>query len=1122
MFASSWAARPSTRVLQSDHPYALYVQRGGWRVEMTGALQVHLLGQFRMTVDGRPAPGRTTARLQSLLAYLLLHADAPQSRVRLSFAFWPDDSESNARNNLRQLLHQLRQVMPNPDRYLRTDANTVQWVPDPSFSLDVTLFERAVAEAEEAGRSGDASRRHTCLERAVGLCQGPLLPSCYDDWIGPPRERLVRRCKDAVGALVGLLEEQREYASAIAHVRHWQQHDPLDEAAYRWLMRLLALAGDRVAALQAYRQCADVLRRELAVEPSATTLRTYEQIRGAELGPPAPSGGREGTPPAASLVGRQAEWAKLREAWERAVQGPARFALVTGDAGIGKSRLAEELLTWARRQGVSTARTRSYAAEGRLSLAPVSEWLRSEALSPHLTRLEDVWRVEVTRILPELRVAHPDLPRPLPMTEFGDRLRFFEALARGVLAAPQPLLLLIDDLQWCDRETIEWLHFLSRFDPRARLLVLGTARAEEVDAAHPLPALLRHLREASQLAELALEPLDAAETAELAAQVGNRAFDATAATRLYRETEGNPLFIVEMVRAEGGGGPPGVQEQAIPELPPRAHAVIAGRLAQLSEPAREIAAAAAVIGRAFDLEILVRLVGDEEVVARALDELWRKRIVREQGPNAYDFTHDKLRDVAYGATGAPHRRRLHRRVAEALVAAHEKDLDPVSGQIAAHYESAGLFEQAIPHYSRAAVVAQGVYANDEAMALADRALCLLRKLPTSARRDTSELELQLVVAPSYRVTKGWAAPELADVLDRALALCDRVGTGAQRAQILYGMQSRYIVAGRLEKAALITDEMVRVLRESQGSEPTRSAFAMLAGVRLQMGRFQEACDDIEGLVREADSGQLQRLQESQGLNYEVLARAWQSHALWCLGRPDTALEAASHALRLARQLGQPFSQAIAATYLALLQQFRADPATFRRQAEEAIELATEFKATYYRAWAAILVAYAKTLDGQEATERARLRSAIEGFKETGARLRLPYYLSLLADVHLRAGEAAAGLAVVEEALSLGRETNERWWDAELHRLRAELLLAGGAEPAEAESALRRALEIARGQQAKSLELRAARTLAEVWVASGRKAEARNLLAPVYSWFTEGLETPDLVAARALLAGLADA
>jgi DNA-binding SARP family transcriptional activator/predicted ATPase len=1080
---------------------------------MPGALQVRLLGQFRLTLDGRTAAGPATPRLQSLLAYLVLHADAPQSRARLSFNFWPDAPESNARNNLRQLLHQLRQALPDPDGSLRADANSLQWVAGPSFTLDVALFEAALDEAEAASRVGDAPRRRACLERAMDLCQGPLLPSCYDDWIGPERERLARRCEDAAAALSGFLEEGRDYASAIARVRHWLQHDPLDEEAYRRLMRLLVLAGDRVAALQAYHQCRDVLGRELSVEPSAQTARVYERIRAAEPGPKDPPGDVACTAPA--LVGRHAEWSRLRAAWEKSVHGGVSFALVTGDAGIGKSRLAEELLTWARRQGVAAARTRSYAAEGRLSLAPVSEWLRSGALSPHLASLDDVWRVEVARILPELLVDQPALPRPAPMTEYGDRLRFFEGLARAVLAAPPPLLLVVDDLQWCDRETLEWLHFLSRFDPQARLLVLGTARSEELDAAHPLSSLLRHLRSGSQLVEIALEPLDAAETAELAAEVGSLALDAKAATRLYRETEGNPLFVVETVRSEGGPSP-GLPEQGLPGLPPRANAVIAGRLAQLSRPARETAAAAAVIGRAFLLPVLVGLVGDEDVVTRALDELWKKRIVREQGPNAYDFTHDKLRDVAYGETSAPKRRLLHRRVAEVLVAAHGKDLDPVSAEIAAHYESAGLAEQAIPHYQRSAVVAQGVYAHDDAMALVARGLSLLRQMGESAQRDRRELELQLVLAPSCRVTMGWAAPELGAVLDRAQALCDRVGTPAQRAEVLYGMQSLFIVAGRLDKSALITDEMVRVFQESQGSAPPRSAFAMMAGARLQMGRFQEACDDIDGLVREADAGQLQQLQESQGLNYEVIARAWQAHGLWCLGRPDAALQGASRALRLARQLRQPFSEVIAATYLALLQQLRADPASFRGQAVEALELATEFKATYYRSWAAILVAYAETLDSPGETALARLRGSIESFKETGARIRLPYYLALLADAHLRGGEAAAGLQVVDEGLSRARETNERWWDAELHRLRAELRLACGAAAGEAEAELVRALAIARERQARSLELRAARALARLWAGEGRATEARDLLAPVYASFTEGLHTPDLNDAHALL------
>jgi predicted ATPase len=193
--------------------------------------------------------------------------------------------------------------------------------------------------------------------------------------------------------------------------------------------------------------------------------------------------------------------------------------------------------------------TRSYAAEGELSLAPVTDWLRAGALRPHLAALDSVWLSEVARILPELLMELPDLPPFEPITEYGQRRRFFEALARAVLAAPQPLLLLIDDLQWCDHETLEWLHYLLRCDPQARMLVVGVARAEEVLPPHPLHTLLLHLRGTIRVTELNLQPLDAAETAKLAAQLARRELDIDLAMRLYRETEGNPLFVVETMRA---------------------------------------------------------------------------------------------------------------------------------------------------------------------------------------------------------------------------------------------------------------------------------------------------------------------------------------------------------------------------------------------------------------------------------------------------------------------------------------------------------------------------------------------------------------------------------------------
>ncbi len=770
------------------------------------------------------------------------------------------------------------------------------------------------------------------------------------------------------------------------------------------------------------------------------------------------------------------------------------------------------------------------AAEGQLSLAPVTDWLRSDGLRAPLGQLDAVWLTEVARLLPELFAEQPDLPRYESVTEYGQRQRFFEALARAILAASQPLLLLIDDLQWCDQETLEWLHFLQRFDPTARLLVIGCAREEELPQTHPLRTLLLHLRSTMCVTELMLQPLNAAETAKLASQVANRELDRGLVMHLFQETEGYPLFVVEMVRAGLGRvsiSPPEADRSSrqpplddARTLPPRVHAVLVGRLLQLSASAREFVEFAATIGRAFTLDLLITVGNaDADSAVCALDELWHKRIVRERGANNYDFTHDKLRGVAYAEISAPHRRRLHRRVAQALEAMPASDLDSISGQIASHYERAGMIEQALPSYQRAAAVAQRVYANEDAISLLSRSLELLELLPAGSKRDKQELSLQLTLAPIYRVTKGWTAPELERVLDRALALCDRVGDDAQRAQTLYGLQSVYVVQARLERVHMISDELQALYQRSLGAVPPPFAGVMLAGARLHLGRITDANAHFAQIITAYDPDQLLHLQESQGANYAALARAWQAHALWCLGYPQQALNRGLDAVKLVQNLDQPFNQALVSAYLALLQQMRADEAVAREHAENALALTSKYQAPYYHVWAGILVSYALALEQPDEERSGRLRGSITQFKASGARLRLPYYLSLLAQVYGRAGRAEEGLACIDEALAEARAHNERWWDAELHRLRGEFLLMLGADAPDVEAALLRAIEIARSQQARSLELRATMSLARLWSAQNRSDDARRQLRDVYAWFTEGFETPDLQAARLLLAQL---
>ncbi len=737
--------------------------------------------------------------------------------------------------------------------------------------------------------------------------------------------------------MLRLFEVQGDTVTAIRYAQRLIGLDPLSEDLSRRLMRLFALNNDRASALHVYHTCVTTLQRELGVDPDPATREAYERLMQHETPAIQAIVHQPLLAATPTLIGRKQEWEDLQDVWHHATTAEPHFVLVTGEAGVGKSRLAEEFLLWASQQGAVTAKTRSYAAEGQLSLAPVTEWLRSDGLRAPLRQLDEVWLTEVVRLLPELLAEQPDLPHYESVTEYGQRQRFFEALARAILLTPQPLLLLIDDLQWCDQETFAWLHFLLRFDSMVRLLVVGCAREEELPPHHPLRTFLLHLRSTAAVTEIPLEPLDAAETGKLASQVAKRELDLDEGLHLYHETGGYPLFVVEMVRAGLGRGAVSPPEADHPHrqpplddartLPPRVHAVLVGRLLQLSASARGFVELAATIGREFTLDLLATVGNaDAESAVRALDELWHKRIVREQGANSYDFTHDKLREVAYGEISAPQRRMLHRRVAQALEAMHAEDLDSVSGQIASHYERAGMIERALPHYQRAAAVAQRVYANEDAISLLSRSLELLELLPAGAKRDKQELSLQLALAPLYRVTKGWAAPELEGVLDRALALCDTVGDDAQRAQTLYGLQSVYVVQARLERVQIVSDELHTLYHRSLGTAPPPFAGMMLAGARLHLGRITDANAQFAQIIAAHDPDQLLHLQESQGSNYAAHARAWQAHALWCLGYAQQALSRGLDAVKLVRDLDQPFNQALVSAYLALLQQLRADEA----------------------------------------------------------------------------------------------------------------------------------------------------------------------------------------------------
>lgn len=760
-------------------------------------LHIQLLGNFHLVYDETLISTFVQSRLQALLSYLLLRRNSPQPRRQISYLFWPDSTEHQALTNLRQILHRMRRSLPAADEFVQINRKTIQWRLDSTYTLDVANFEHDLAQAGTMAEEGNTVSERAALENAVTHYGGDLLPVCYDEWILPERERLHQTYLRALDRLIQLAEEQRDYASAIGYAERLLRKDPLHEITCRRLMRLHALSGDRASALRVYHTCATILERELGSEPNADTQEAYHLL----LNMKAPTVLYNYTPAFSAdrptLVGRHREWKVLHCAWRYAVAGNAALVLISGEAGIGKTRLAEAYLDWAAKQGITTARTRAYASDVRLPYTPLTELLHSDPLSRRLSRLEDVWLVELSRLLPELLVECENSPQPEAITSNWQRTRLFEAMARAVLSDSGPKLILLDDLQWCDPDTLEWLHYLLHHDAKAKLLVLGTVRLEEVDEVNPLMSLILDLSTGEQLTEIELEPLNAGETTMLAEQIIDRKLDTNQAAWLYRYTGGNPLFVVETVRAQVsselvGWWRQGKQRELAPFLrgsdlprpsrfpitvmPPKIRAVIRARLSYLSAHAQELVNLAATIGRSFSLSVLVQACeGDEETILRGLEELWQRRIVREMHNNFYEFSHDRIREVVYAELSPIRRQALHKKIVLALERVYASNLDVVCAQIAAHYERAGLAEQAIAYYKRAGGIAYQTFSNAEAVSLFSRALALLPQSPDTEERSRTELALLFDRNLALMASKGYGHPEVEQSLQRILYLSRKLG-----------------------------------------------------------------------------------------------------------------------------------------------------------------------------------------------------------------------------------------------------------------------------------------------------------------------------------------------------------
>ena len=1048
-------------------------------------LEVRLLGVVEIILDGRRLRSFNSLRLQRFLALITLRRDL-QHRSRLAFELWPDSDERQARTNLRKLLHDFRHSLPDIGEFVEIDNEIVRWIPTGPSEVDVLRFHDAVA----AGDRGLAAR----------LYSGDLLPACYDDWVLNERAKLRAEVYEV---LVQLTEEAAGRDDHKATVRHAQRIidlEPTDEAAVRVQTEAHLALGDRAAALRAYHRCAEALERDLAVAPGEALGAMYQQLRAGNLDRDEVQGKELAPVGESPFVGRDHEWNVLNEAWNTAREGGAHLLLVTGEPGIGKTRLALELGRRVRAEGHVVASARAYEAAGRPPWGPVVDLLRSDALRSHIDTLDMVWRAELARLLPELS----DASRPSGPNRSGDvaqRHRLFDAVSRAIVG-DRPRLLIIDDLQWCDAETIELIGFVVRSGQTAPVLIVGTVRSEEIPQHHPLVGLVDALGHDQAVTTVPLDPLDEATTATLAARLrADDSIDPTLAARLWNETEGNPLFVIEALRV--GISADGSQAALTPTM----RAVLGARLGQLPRDAQRLAEVAAVIGRPFSVGLMVSATGiGEHEVADQVDELWRRRIIRDQGLT-YDFSHDKLRAVALEMVSPARRRQLHRAVAEAIAVELHNDMDEASPQLAAHYDQAGMVEPAIDAYRLAGARAVAVSALDEAVTMFRRALSLLADVPSSPDRDALELDVRMALGSPLVTLEGYGSKGAHQLYERALSLCRKLDRPVD-APILRGLGLARLQGCRFDDCS---DLGQALLDDESGDPVARTEGRYLLGVsafwRRDLARARHYLDGaIEAYdVSHRDEHLALYAQDPKAvcLIRLALVELWSGDA----GRAD---ETARSALEFAVDLDHLMTLGYVITYAAIA---AAESEDLARLAELLGDAELLWKRLPMRLLMIVGEALRGWLDVCEGSPGGieKIVQSVARSRTDGETLHLTYCLLLLARARGMVGEFHEGRAATSDGLSWSHSSNQRYLEAELWRADGELAYRSG-ETEVAAASLRNAVDIASSQGAGWLELRALHSFASRFP----DQTAREQLGDLVETIPSGHDLPAFRAATSLL------
>ena len=852
------------------------------------------------------------------------------------------------------------------------------------------------------------------------------------------------------------------------------------------------------------------------LRPSVVASR-FEALRGAALTP---------------LVGRNEEIELLLRRWARAMTGDGQVVLVSGEPGLGKSRITAALAEGLQAEPHIRLRYFCSPYHQDSALFPFIEQLGRAAGftrdDPPAAKLEKVEALlasaapseEDVGFLADLLSLPASARHPLPnLSPQRKKEQTLEALIRQIegLARQQPVVMVFEDAHWIDPTSRELLDLIIERIRNLPALLIVTFRPEFQPPWIGQP----------QVTMLTLNRLDRHDRTALVEQIaGGKALPDEVIAQIVDRTDGVPLFVEELtksvlesglLRAEADRY---VLDGALPPfaIPTTLHASLLARLDRLAS-VRLVAQTGAAIGREFSYALLhaVSRLPEEELQA-ALGRLVNSELVFQRGrpPNAvYSFKHAMVQDVAHGSLLRDARQQLHAQIAEALATYSPELMDNQPELFAQHYAAAGLSDKSVAFWSKAGHRAAALSAMAEAAAQFQKALDQLALLPDDLEHRRQELELYAALGAVLLGVKGPSAPELGHAYARARELWEQLGSPSEFLQIPYGQARYHVYRGELDEALRLDEDLLRLSHQRNDSGGLVLGHFSSGRNLMIIGRFASSRLQLERALALHDPISHSSLADQAGIHPHVNSQAFLGIVLFCLGFPDQALAQSSAAIAEALRLAHPPTVAMSLTIGAVPLWFVGDDATLAELADHLVAVAAEQGFPYWSAWGTVCRGWARVKNGDVAEGISLLRSGLSAYHATGAEAFMPHHIDLLARACEIAGLIEEAVTLLDDALQIVEKTGERWFAAELNRHKGQLLLQQGHSET-AEGLYRKALRIAVEQEAKLWELRATTGLARLRRDQGCHAEARDLLAPVYGWFTEGFNTEDLTEAKALL------